>query len=214
MKGQFIEVFRKYITRPGSDKLLEWLEDSDFFTAPASTRYHLNHEGGLCEHSLNVYYRLRKLYIGEQTRRTGEEVAFLSPDEEEKIAICGLLHDLCKIHTYRPCIRNQKTYDKDKVAAAYYKSVKHDAMGDFIWETVPGYEHDEEFIYGHGEKSVLVAMSYMKLTPEEASAIRWHMGSWQDGEKNNAGKAFSKYPLAVLTHIADMMATYLDEGTC
>lgn len=81
------------------------------------------------------------------------------------------------------------------------------------WEQYPCYIHDDKLPYGHGEKSVYIASGFMKLTREEAMAIRWHMGPWQDGEKQEAGRAFAMYPLALLTHVADMQATFIDEKT-
>jgi len=204
-KERFIEIYNEHITRPGADKLLEWLEKSDFFTAPASTRFHLNRPGGLVEHSLHVYDRLLNL-VNTETAVDLQDVSM------ETIAICGLLHDLCKVDVYVKEFKNQKTYDPEKVAKAQRWEVKHDNNGDFIWETVEIYKFDDQIPYGHGEKSVYIISGFMKLTREEAFAIRYHMGPWQEGEKQNAGKAFGIYPIAGLTHIADMMASYLDEN--
>ena len=211
MKEQFIEIFNDHIKRPGADALLAWLEKSDFFTAPASTRFHLSEPGGLVKHSVHVYERLRELYSNELARDTDGPV-ILSDEDEEKIAICGLLHDICKVGCYKQEPKNQKTYDPEKVKKAQKWQIKHDDLGDFIWETVMVYKFDEDFVYGHGEKSVYIASAYMKLTREEAVAIRFHMAAWQDGEKQNAGKAFERYSLAVMLHIADLQATYLDEA--
>lgn len=210
MKETFLEIYRERIKRPGADKLLEWLESSDFFEAPASTRFHLCRPGGLVEHSIHVYDRLRELYSNELSRNT-EGPVILSDEDEESIAICGLLHDLCKVNLYRKEPKNQKTYDPEKVKAAWKGSVKHDDLGDFIWESVMGYKHDDRLPYGHGEKSVYIISGFMKLSRDEAFAIRFHMGPWQDGEKQNAGNAFNMFPLAAMTHMADMLATYLDE---
>jgi len=211
MKDRFVEIFSSNIKRPGADKLLEWLERSDFFEAPASTRFHLSEPGGLVKHSVHVYERLREAYKNEKARNTAEPVS-LTKEEEEKIAICGLLHDVCKVDTYKKEPKNQKTYDPEKVNAAQKWQVKHDSIGDYIWETVMGYKFDDQLPYGHGEKSVYIISGFMRLTREEALAIRWHMGPWQDGEKQNAGSAFEKCKLAVLAHLADMQATYLDES--
>ena len=210
MKEQFIKIYKENIHRPGADKLLAWLESSDFFEAPASTRFHLCRPGGLVEHSVHVYERLRMLYSIEH-----EEPDFpsgIAEEVEETIAICGLLHDICKVGCYKHEPKNKKTYDPEKVKAAQKWQIKHDSLGDFIWESVMEYKFDEDFVYEHGEKSVYIASAYMKLTREEAVAIRFHMGPWQDGEKQNVGKAFEKCSLAVLLHIADMQATYLDEA--
>lgn len=190
MKDQFIELYKSYITRPGADKLLEWLTSSDFFTAPASTRFHLSRPGGLCEHSIHVYYRLRELYVAEKDRT--HEFPELTPEEEETIAICGLLHDICKVNYYGVEMRNRKNEQGR-------------------WEKYPFYIVEDKLPYGHGEKSVYIAAAYMRLTREEAMAIRWHMGAFSGSDSKDLGNAFEMFPLALLTHLADMMATYIDE---
>lgn len=210
MKDQFIDIYNAHIQREGADKLLAWLESSDFFVAPASTRFHLCREGGLVEHSLHVYERLRDLMLNEKQRNG--LLPMLTDQEEETIAICGLLHDLCKVGVYHKEPKNQKTYDPEKVRKAQKYQVKHDELGDFVWETVMGYKFDDQVPYGHGEKSVYIISGFMRLSREEAFAIRYHMGPWQDGEKQNVGNAFEQFPLAVMTHIADAQATYLDES--
>lgn len=195
MKDRFLEIYREYITRPGADKLLEWLGRSDFFTAPASTRFHLSEPGGLVKHSVNVYERLREAYINELDR-DHEGPVELSDTEEETIAVCGLLHDICKTNFYKVEMRNRKN-DQGK------------------WEQYPFYVVDDQLPYGHGEKSVYIISGFMKLSRDEAMAIRWHMG-FSDNEFKaggfTVGNAFEKYKLAVLTHIADLQATYLDES--
>lgn len=197
-KSWFLSIYTEKIKRPGADKFLEWLNKTDFFTAPASTRYHLSEPGGLVAHSVHVYERLRSLYLAEKIndlKDCGDAVAAgLSDAEEETIAICGLLHDICKVNFYKAGTRN----------------VKNETTGQ--WEKVPCYTIEDQLPYGHGEKSVYIIGGFMRLTREEAMAIRWHMGPWQDGEKQNAGAAFGKFSLALLTHIADMQATYLDEA--
>lgn len=209
MRDRFIEIYKEHITRPGADNLLEWLDRTDFFEAPASTLFHLSRPGGLVEHSINVYTRLRALYEAELTRGL-EGLISMTAQNEETVAICGLLHDVCKVDVYRQEPKNQKTYDPEKVRAAQKYQVKHDGMGDFIWETVIGYKFDDYLPYGHGEKSVYIISGFMKLTREEAMAIRWHMGPDGDGWRT-VGEAFNRFPLAVLTHLADIQATYLDE---
>lgn len=192
MREKFKQIYREHITREGADRLLEWLEKSDFFTAPASTKYHLAREGGLVEHSVHVYDRLRKLYMENPI---SEQYPWLSAEEKETIAICGLLHDVCKANYYTVEMRNRKN-----------------AYGQ--WEQYPFYVVNDRIPYGHGEKSVYIVSSFMKLTREEAMAIRWHMGGFDDsvrGGSHAMDGAYAKYPLALLTHIADMMATHLDE---
>ena len=181
-REEFLEIFRTHITRPGSEKLLDWMDSkTDFFSAPASTRFHGACEGGLCAHSLNVYRVLHG--------------TFFTPDEdsEETFAICALLHDLCKVGCYKKTFRN----------------VKDDATGK--WEKVPSYQFDDPLPYGHGEKSVYIANGFIRLTREEAMAIRWHMGFSGDEDKRLVGQALQQYPLAFALSVADMEATYFLE---
>lgn len=202
----FLRLFQDNIKRDGASTLLEWLKKSDFFTAPASTKYHGAYEGGLLEHSLNVYNCL----LGELSSMDMDDKY-----SSETVAIVSLLHDVCKTGLYVKEPRNQKTYDQEKVAAAQRWEVKHDSLGDFIWETIMGYKTDDQLPYGHGEKSVYIISGFMRLSREEAMAIRWHMGFSDNdfrGGGQSVGKAFEAYPLAVLTHLADMKATYLLEG--
>lgn len=204
-KIMYTEEYTRWIHHPGADKLLEWLDSTDFYSAPASTRFHLAREGGLVIHSIHVQQRLALLCKDEYG--SGQI-------DTESIAICGLLHDVCKANVYQQEPKNRKTYDPEKVAAAEPWQVKHDALGDFIWETVMGYRFEDDLPYGHGEKSVYIISAFMKLSREEAMAIRWHMGFSNNDFKAggySVGSAFEKYPLALLTHIADLQATYLDE---
>ncbi|MCM1569128.1 MAG: HD domain-containing protein [Roseburia sp.] len=186
--GEFMDIYERCIKRPGADKLLQWLKLSDFFTAPASTRFHLAKEGGLVEHSINVYKRLRKLWVSEW----GEPDAA----REDTIAVCGLLHDVCKTKMYKVATRN----------------AKNEATGQ--WEKVPYYTIEEQFPYGHGEKSVYILGKFLRLSRDEVMAIRWHMG-FSDNEFKaggfGVGKAFEQCQLALLTHMADLQATYIDE---
>lgn len=193
MKEKFLEIYRENITRPGSEEFLKWLETTDFFDAPASTRFHLSRPGGLVEHSIHVYERLKKLYNVEKYGDLSEVDVF---PEAETIAICGLLHDICKANFYGVEMRNRKNEQGQ-------------------WEKYPFYIVDDQLPYGHGEKSVYIISSFMKLSREEAMAIRWHMGFSDTEFKGggfSVGNAFDKFPLAVLTHIADLQATYLDEA--
>lgn len=194
MKDRFIQLYQAFVKRPGSDKLLAWLETTDFFEAPASTRFHLSRPGGLVEHSVHVYERLRALFIAEKER--ADLCAGITSQEEETVAICGLLHDVCKANFYTVEMRNRKNEQGQ-------------------WEKYPFYVVDDQLPYGHGEKSVYIISGFMKLTREEAMAIRWHMGFSDTDFKGggfSVGNAFGKFPLAVLTHIADLQATYLDEA--
>ena len=121
---------------------------------------------------------------------------FAEGDNEESFAICALLHDLCKANYYKPGTRN----------------VKNEATGQ--WDRVPSYSVEDLFPYGHGEKSVFLIERFMKLHIEEAVAIRWHMGGFDDAARGGCfaiSEAYDKYPLAVKLHIADLEATYLME---
>ncbi len=185
-KEEFIDLYRTYIKREGADKLLEYLMSpaSDFFTAPASTRYHGSRAGGLCEHSVNVFRCLEK-YLA---RAEVKEEYGLSYDPES-VAIAALLHDLCKVNCYKVSQRNVK-----------------DASGK--WQSVPYFEFDDQLPYGHGEKSVYIISGYMRLTREEAFAIRYHMGFSTETDARNVSAAFAAYPLAIALYVADMEATY------
>ncbi len=187
-REDFIQIFNEFIHREGSSDLLHFLmsEQSDFFTAPASTRFHLCYEGGLVEHSLNVYNALRN-YV-----RRPEIEQLIGTISDESIAICALLHDLCKMNVYKPSTRNKK-----------------DSTGK--WVSVPTYEYRDELPYGHGEKSVYIISGFMKLKRDEAFAIRYHMGFSNTEDKMNVGQAFSKFPLAFCLSTADMEATFLME---
>lgn len=188
-KERFIEIFRTHVKREGAGALLDYLMSpaSDFFTAPASTRYHNAWEGGLCAHSLNVYDCLVD-YMNRP--KVKEEFGLLYT--EESIAIAALLHDLCKVNVYKVSSRNVK-----------------DEFGR--WKTVPYYEFDDQLPYGHGEKSVYIISGYMKLTREEAFAIRYHMGFSEEANVRNVGAAFEMFPLAVALSIADTEATFFAE---
>ncbi len=187
-KQEFINIYKNCIKREGADKLLEWLEKTDFFTAPASSKFHSNFEGGLCAHSLNVYKRMKELCENEFKDAMNEKIS------EESLAIITLLHDVCKVNTYKQELRNVKV--------------------DNNWVQKPYYVVDEELPYGHGEKSVYILSGFMKLSREEAMAINWHMGGFDSrvlGGSYSLSSAFYQYPIAVLLHMADFMATYLDE---
>ncbi len=185
---EFIEIFKDKITRPGADALLNYLENkSDFFTAPASARYHCAYEGGLCEHSLNVYHCL----VDYLQRERVQELYGLEYSEES-VAIVSLLHDVCKVGCYKPSTRNVK-----------------DANG--TWHSVPTYQFDDPLPYGHGEKSVYIVNGFIRLSREEAMAIRWHMGFSGTEDNRTVGQAFQKYPLAFALATADMEASYFLE---
>ena len=187
-KEEFIEIYRANITRPGADALLDYLTNKcDFFTAPASARYHGAYEGGLCEHSLNVYYCLKDYLARERVR----ELYGMAPSEET-IAVIALLHDVCKIGCYTKGVRNVKGPDGK-------------------WSQVPTYQFSDPMPYGHGEKSVYVINGYLRLTREEAFAIRYHMGFSGGEDARQVGRAMQMYPLAFCLSVADSEATYFLE---
>lgn len=196
------------IKRKGIDKLMAYLKTcTDFFKAPASTRFHGNYEGGLIFHSINVYQRL----VYEV--KTASVVEEYIRSRDESLRIVALFHDLCKANTYKVVKKNQKCYDEEKVRNAQRWQIKEDAGGKYIWDQVNAYEKDEDFPFGHGEKSVYILQKFIDLTDEEAMAIRWHMGGFdcsvKGGERLDV--VYEKYPLAFLLHIADLKATYIDE---
>ena len=186
-KERFLEIYNEKITREGADKLLDFLlNGSDFFTAPASTRYHGAYEGGLVEHSLNVYDCLADM-VARLKERYGIEYT------GESIAIAGLLHDICKVNFYKTSYRNVK-----------------DETGR--WQSVPYYTIEDTLPYGHGEKSAYIVSAYMRLTRDEAFAIRYHMGFSGTEDPGNVGRALEMFPLAYATCCADMEAAFLLEG--
>ena len=190
VKEEFIETYRANIHREGAESLLDYLTNkSDFFSAPASAKFHGSYAGGLCEHSLNVYHCLVDYLARERVMELyGLEY---SP---ETTAIVALLHDVCKIGCYKPGSRN----------------VKNDATGQ--WEKVPTFFYEDKLPYGHGEKSVYIISGFMRLTREEAMAIRWHMGFSGVEDNRMVGQALRQYPLAFALATADMEASYFLEG--
>ena len=189
-KERFIQIYKDKISREGSSELLAYLcsESCDFFTAPASTRYHGAEVGGLCRHSLNVYECL----VDIMNRKRMKEVYGIHYSDES-IAIAALLHDLCKINFYRVDSRNVKK--------------------NGTWTVVPYYTIDDTLPYGHGEKSVYIASGFMRLTRDEAFAIRYHMGFSGPEDNGTVGKALEMFPLAFGLCCADMEASYYMEGT-
>lgn len=186
LKQRFVEICAS-INRPGMDDLMAWLERSDFYTAPASSRFHGDYKGGLLEHSLNVYDKLTG-YVSKYPELE------ISP---ETVAVVALFHDLTKVNYYSVSTKN----------------VKDDETG--VWHKEPFYKTDDKLPLGHGEKSVIILQSFIKLTRDEIFAIRWHMGGFDNAVKGGdfgMGQAFELCPLAVMTHLADMEATYLVES--
>ena len=197
--------------REGMDNLITYIRASDFYTAPASTKFHGSFMGGLLHHSLEVYKNLDKKTGGGE-HNVWREALDTDKVDADSIIIVGLLHDICKTHFYTTELKNQKSYDPDKVAAADRWQVKHDNNGDFIWETVPVYAVDDKIPYGHGEKSVMMIENYITLKPVERYAIRWHMGFSEPKELyNTLTAAIERYPLILALHEADLEASYVTE---
>ena len=180
MKKEFLELLRS-TNREKIEDLIEFIEKTDFFEAPASTRFHGSREHGLLEHSLKVY---------EILKHKVETAVIPINIPKESVILIALLHDICKVNYYKINYRNAKN-----------------ALG--VWEKVPYYTIEDTIPYGHGEKSVMMITEYIKLTPEEKYAIRWHMGYTEPKEQyTTIGLAFTKYPIALLMHEADLEATY------
>lgn len=183
MKERFNRIVKTIIKRDGIDNLLNWLETTDFYVAPASSRedFHGCFEGGLLQHSVDVYdYLIDSKYIDRNIY------------SHESIAIVSLFHDLCKIGIYKKDIKNVKE--------------------NGVWIQKECYKYKEEFPFGHGEKSVYLINKFIRLTDEEAIAINWHMGGYDLRVKAGSydqGLAYKMSPLALELHLADMRSTFL-----
>ena len=180
LKEEFKGIVERDIRRAGIRDLMDWLENTDFYVAPASTKYHGCFEGGLVQHSLNVFSQLKKLCSWYDCQ-----------DSAESIAIVSLFHDLCKVGSYKTEMRWRKDSNNR-------------------WEQYPTYTFKEDFAYGgHGSKSVFLVQSFMHLTPAEASAINSHMGQWDSTQYSNPTEVYCRNKLAWLLHVADEAADFL-----
>jgi len=190
---EYIINLLKNTKREGIEGIIHYLEVSDFFTAPASTRYHGCWKGGLAEHSANVYDAIRFLYLNLK-----ESDDLILPDiTEESLIIVSILHDLCKINCYKLGTRN----------------VKDEVTGQ--WSQVPDYKRNPKLPLGHGGKSIFLIQQFIKLTVDEALAIFWHMGAHDLSNYNTVnemGQAYESSLLSFLLHQADMTATYIMEN--
>lgn len=185
LQQEFEQLARKHIHRDGLNELLAWLASTDFYKAPASTRYHGAHEGGLVLHSLNVFKRLRDL---------NDFYADVMNYDTETMAVVSLFHDLCKVDYYKVSTRN----------------AKNEVTGQ--WEKVPYYAYEEKFPFGgHGSKSMYLVMNFIRLSPVEAAAINCHMGAWDASPYGKPGDVFNDNLLAWELHVADEAATYIDK---
>lgn len=187
-KEEFLKIAKQNIKRDGIDELLDFLQRSDFFEAPASTKFHSCVAGGLCSHSLNVYHRFIKNLQTEYGDNWQEKISL------ESATIIALFHDICKVNVYK----------------TEYRNVKEDG----VWVQKPYYSYNDTLPYGHGEKSVYIINGYLRLTREEAMAINWHMGGFDARVKGGffgLENVFYSYPTALVFHLSDVEATYLDE---
>lgn len=185
-KREILELLNT-VERSGIDKLIKYLEISDFFQAPASTKFHLNCEGGLAHHSLNVY----KCLLADSEGVISKDTCILA----------GLLHDICKLGVYK---KVKKSIKIGTMVNDYGKTVNQ-------WDEIDVYEFDDPAPLGHGEKSVFVLMQFIRLSLVEIAMIRWHMGPPKDDTWGEFYKACDKWPEVMLMHNADMKATYLVE---
>ena len=202
LKEMYLDLLRQ-TKREGIEDLIAYLENSDFFEAPASTIYHGSFPGGLVLHSLNVYNALQFHY---GNLKASNEFSF--PDiPEDSMIIVALCHDLCKVNTYHPTWRNKKVYSD--------RGSKQDAGGRFDWEVVQSYERKPLFAMGHGGKSVFILQQFIHVTPTEAAAIFWHMGPYDISAYttlNELGQTYTDNLLAFLLYQADMTSTYIHEN--
>lgn len=183
LQEEFINLVTQNIHREGIEDLMQWLCQTDFFKAPASTRYHGCYEGGLAQHSLNVYAQLTKLCKWYECEAS-----------TESIAIVALFHDLCKVGCYKTEMRWRKDANNR-------------------WEQYPTWKFEEDYCFGgHGAKSVYLIQNFMKLTPEEAAAINAHMGSWDATTYSNPTSVYQRNKLAWLLHVADEAADFIVEN--
>lgn len=188
------------VNRPGMDKLLAYIRKSDFYKAPASTKYHLSCEGGLLQHSLNVLDALREMMTKENDGRNEDgtprikyhySVAgkFVTTIPEESLIIIALLHDICKTYFYTTSMRNAKNEQTGK------------------WEKVPYFTVKDRMPLGHGDKSVMIIKQYIDLTTPEMYAIWHHMGFTENADFQTLTNAIDQFPIIWAMHTADMMAS-------
>lgn len=206
-KARYIDLI-KSIKLEGSniDGFLNWLNKSDFFEAPASVKYHCNFPGGLCQHSLNVYDNLLKLvdkfashveYYGDEDGNEHEMV--VKQFSDDSIKLVALLHDISKTNYYEQYDKNVKNEDGSWVKVKEYKTR----------------ELEDRFIYGnHEQNSEFMAHTFFPLSVDESVAILHHHGgkAW-DSSQDDVPAVFSRFPLALLLHTADMLSAYIDENT-
>ncbi len=200
-KSTYLATCRELIHREGLEELLDYLEHkTDFFTAPSSTTFHLNEEGGLCQHSLNVYHAATTVAASLLTPAIeAGKSPFSEPLSAESIAVVTLFHDLCKTKIYH----KTEKWKKDDTGR---------------WVSYPGYEIQDDFPFGHGEKSCIILGWFMRLRKDELLAIRWHMGMFEMTEPGSSSRfsyrsSMETSPLVTLLQCADMLASNCLEAT-
>lgn len=187
-KQCFLNIAKSNIKREGIDALLDYLQKSDFFEAPASTKFHSAVAGGLCAHSINVYNRFVKNLQNEYGDNWQDVISL------ESATLIALFHDICKVNVYK----------------IDYRNVKEDG----VWVQKPFYSFSDPLPYGHGEKSVYIINGFLRLTREEAMTINWHMGAFDSRVKGGflgLENVYYTYPTALIFHLSDVQATYLEE---
>lgn len=194
-KIEFDSLISKISSRPGVNELINWLNKTDFFTAPASTKYHNACTGGLLNHSLSVAKCALKLFEDYKELITDTDPSVT----EESIILTALFHDLCKVNVYSTEQRNRKN-----------------AEGQ--WEQYDVYKFTENFPLPHASKSLYMLNNFVKLNAAEIMAVAHHMGysdpsnTAVNGYNNMAiNDAFAKFPLSVLIHMADVMSCFIIE---
>ena len=212
-KNKYCNLFKDLIIPEYGDSaraLLEWIAQTDFFEAPASTRYHNSFKGGLCDHSLNVYNRLIKNLEAEYGKDFCKNEIYQSECRLNLggLALIALCHDLCKCQYYEIAYRNEKEYRSN--------GSKHDEKGNFEWVVKEYYTTNPKFNFGHGSKSVFLVQNFITgISLDEALPIRFHMmGREYPGRDFSEDEAFSsmnEFPLVLFLATADLQATYLDE---
>jgi len=193
-KEKFIELLSDSNGENVNNLISYMINETDFFTAPASTKYHGNFEGGLCEHSLKVYEVLSR-----------KNKAFQCNVSEESVIIIALLHDLCKANFYTKVFKNVKVGTKVKNGKEYAD-----------WQQQEVWSVEDQLPFGHGQKSVIIAQKFIQLNDLEISCILNHMGPPQNGgfaENNAYSLATKMFPFSILTHTADYEAAYFLEKT-
>lgn len=182
-KSEIIKLLRS-TNRDGIIKLITWMEMDGFFTAPCSGGNHLAVEGGLAEHSLNVYGIMRNDYLTKYPSDNTEEML-------KSIAICALLHDLGKMGDYgKP---------------GYVENILKNGKQS---ESKP-YEINKDLIpVDHEIRSVNIASKFIALTEDEYLAILWHNGLYGSFKYQIPGKETKLY---MLLHFADMWCSRVVE---